>query len=266
MSKWRPAARDCLYVIGDIHGQLNQLRLISKRIFPLRKSDGGKDRLVILGDYIDRLPESHLVVDFLIAAKKKYKNQLILLRGNHEQMLLDAINTSKDSSKYMQWMRNGGEQTLLGYLNRAGEDITNPYEVPRFRVADYIPKEHIEFFKSLPFYYETDNYIFVHAGCDPTTPMINQSTGEMIWDRELFQIVIKECVIPKIEPDWDKTLITGHNGNKAGQPLITKKFMMLDCSYAQKLLVVELNSMEAFEARKDKDRLVKVKLLDRIPV
>ena len=108
MSKWRPTGLNCLYVIGDIHGQLEQLKLICKRIFPLRKSDGGKDVLVLLGDYIDRLPESHLVVDFLIAAKKKYKDQLILLRGNHEQLLIDAMNSLRDSNKYMRWMNNGG--------------------------------------------------------------------------------------------------------------------------------------------------------------
>lgn len=253
-------------MVGDIHGQLAQLKLICKRIFPLRKSEGELDRLVLLGDYIDRLPESHLVVDFLIEAKKKYKDQLILLRGNHEQLLLDAIHPSKNSSNYRMWMANGGEETLKGYLRRAGENIDNPYTIPRFRIIDFIPKEHLDFYNSLEYYYETESFIFVHAGCDPTSPLLNQDRHELMWDRELFQIIIKECVIPKIEPDWSKTLVTGHNGNTAGEPLITKKFMMIDCSYKRKLLAIELNSMEAFEARSGKNRLVKVTLEDRIAV
>lgn len=251
-------------MIGDIHGQIDQLKLLCKRIFPLRKSDGGKDKLVLLGDYIDRLSESHLVVDFLIEAKKKYKEQLVLLRGNHEQLLLDAIRPEKSSASYRMWMGNGGEETLRGYVERAGEKIDNLYTIPRFRIADFIPKDHLDFYNSLEYYHETDSFIFVHAGCDPTTPLINQDRHELIWDRELFQIIIKECVIPRIEPAWEKTLITGHNGNTAGEPLITKKFMMIDCSYKRKLLAIELNSMEAFEARKGKDRLVKVVLKDRI--
>ena len=54
MSKWRPSEKDCLYVIPDIHGAYDLLKLILKQILPLRKSDGGKDHLVLLGDYIDR--------------------------------------------------------------------------------------------------------------------------------------------------------------------------------------------------------------------
>jgi len=260
MSKWRPIPLNCLYVIPDVHGQLHQLKLICNRIFPLRKSDGGHDKLVMLGDYIDRDFDGPEVVDFLIAAKKKYKDQLILLCGNHEQMLLDVA-ANKSSDVYRMWMRVGGEATLSRYLQRANEPLSNPYELPHWRIGDFIPKEHLEFYRSLLTYYELDEFIFVHGGCDPTIPLYKQSKEELIWDRRLNNFV--QLSIKNNQPLlWDKTIIAGHNSTQDGKLLITEKFMMLDCSYARKLLVAELNSMEAFIAGKKKGRLVKFLLKD----
>jgi serine/threonine protein phosphatase 1 len=268
MSKWRPSPKDCLYVIGDVHGQLSNLKQIFKRILPLRKSDGGKDRLIMLGDYIDRSPEAPLVVDLLIETKKKYKDQIILLKGNHEKMLLDALKPSQQSFNYTFWMKNGGEQTLAGYLKRIGaesEVIDNPYLLPRYRLPDFVPAKHVEFFKSLESFYETDDYIFVHGGCDPSTPLNKQEEDSLVWDRKLFETVIG-FIRRKSLPQWEKTIITGHNGNADGQVLITNKFMMIDCSYAKKIMAIELNSMEAFIAQKNKKRLVKEQLNDHLPL
>lgn len=256
MSKWRPVPLNCLYVIPDVHGQLKQLKLILKRILPLRKSDGGKDRLVMLGDYIDRRPDSHLVIDLLIEAKKRYGDQLILLKGNHEEMIEDAMRPSRHSDDWRFWMKNGGDQTLSGYLERAGTPMDNPYEMQRQRIVDLVPQSHKDFFKSLQPYYETDNHIFVHAGCDPTRPIGEQTKEDwLLWDRKLFELVRQRTIVPT----WSKTIVTGHSGHRTRKPLVTDKFMMLDTSIRSELLVVEVNSMKAFIARRNKDRLVKVK-------
>lgn len=259
MSKWRPLPTDCLYVIPDVHGMHRQLRLICNRILPLRKTDGVKDTLVMLGDYIDRRTGGPEVVDFLIEAKKKYKDQLVLLAGNHELMLLDAINPSLNSAKYNLWMNNGGEETLIRYLERAGESIDNPRQFPRFRVKDLIPKEHLDFYNSLEKCYETDSYVFVHGGCDPTIDASKHSKEELAWDRSLFEYVKKALKTPPWSDaypmDWKKTIVTGHNG-ATGAPVITQNFMMLDIAIANKLLVLELNSMQAFYAEVGKQRLV----------
>jgi serine/threonine protein phosphatase 1 len=259
-SKWRPSPLNCLYVIPDIHGQLDQLKCICKSILPLRKSDGGKDKLVLLGDYIDRGPKTPELIDFLIEAKKKYKDNLILLSGNHEQMLLDAIKPSPTSNKYIFWMNNGGIQTLSSYLDRANQHLDNPFELVRSRVKDFIPKEHIDFFNSLLPYYETEDYIFVHAGCDPTAPLNKQPLEELVWDNGLFNLVKAQSGqnLP-----WEKTVVTGHHGLPSGEPYISEKFMMLDCSYGKKLLCVELNSMEAFVAGRNKLALVKYDLVSQ---
>lgn len=270
MSKWRPTHLNCLYVIGDIHGQFKQLKLICNRIFPLRKSDGGKDVLVCLGDYIDRGEDSPAVIDFLIKAKKKYKDQLILLSGNHELMLLKAIEPSVSSNDYLMWMQNGGVQSLRQYLLRKGDPKTtglpvhNPYELPRHRVVDFIPDDHLHFFKTLDKYYETDDYIFVHGGCDPTVPLSAQSPKELAWDRGLFEQVTGK-VLNKRHMPWKKTVVTGHNGT-SDCPFISEKFMMLDVSYAAKLMIAELNSMEGFIASRNKSRLVKLDLNESVVV
>jgi serine/threonine protein phosphatase 1 len=234
----------------------DQLRLILKRILPLRKSDGGKDILVMLGDYIDRRQDSHKVVDLLIEIKKRYKDQVVLLQGNHEELIIDAIKPCDNSMDYLMWMDNGGELSLKGYLERAGEDVDNPYIIKRQRVKSYIPKAHIEFFQSLPKYFEIDDFIFVHAGCDPTVHLDKQNPEPFLWDRSLAKIVAERlCKVPL---PWEKVVVTGHNGRKSGKIIVRDKFLMLDTSYLGDLLIVEMRSRKGFVAKKGKKRLVGV--------
>jgi serine/threonine protein phosphatase 1 len=255
LSKWRPAPLNCLYVIPDVHGMLRNLNLILKRILPLRKSDGGKDKLIFLGDYIDRNVESAKVVDRLIELKKRYKNQIIFLKGNHEEMLQRAIVPSDSSEEYLFWMINGGEATLKSYLERAKIEIDNPYTYPRNRIKELIPKEHLDFYDSLELYHESNGFIFVHAGCDPNIPLDSQDTYPFLWDRSIHYTSSEG-----IQLHIENPIIAGHNSVKSGKPLITKSYMMLDCSTAGNLLVVELNTMEAFIAIKNNDRLLKYSL------
>lgn len=256
MGKWRPS-EECLYVIPDIHGQLKQLELILSRILPLRKTDGVKDTLVFLGDYVDRGKDSHLVIDRMIELKKEYKDQVIALKGNHELMFMDGIAPAKTSDNYLFWMRLGGVDTLSGYLERAGKPMQNPYELIRARAKDFVPQEHKDFINSLPYSYETKDFIFVHGGMDPLLPIDKHDERVFAWDRDLYHFM---CGIEG-EPDlpWNKCIVTGHNCD-VEEPLITPKFMMLDCSCHGKLNVLELNSMEGFVAKKGKKRLVRLEI------
>lgn len=254
MSKWRPTEQNCIYVIPDIHGQLNQLNLILSRILPLRKSDGGQDRLIFLGDYIDRRPESHKVLDRLIELKKKYKNQIIFLKGNHEEMFMDVLFPKKfTSDDYLFWMKYGGDQTLIGYLERAGFSSQNPFTFQKNRIIDIVPKEHVEFIKSCRSYYELENFIFVHGGCDPTQPLSGQDSESFLWDRSLFttiQTKLKDKPLP-----WEKIVVTGHNSG-ISRPVFRDKFLMLDDSGHDNLLVIEMRSRQTFVAKHKKQRLV----------
>ena len=254
MGKWRPS-ENCIYVIPDIHGMADELELILNRILPLRKIGGVMDTIIFLGDYIDRRFASHMVVDMVINAKSSQPDQIFCLLGNHELLIQDALSGSLEG--YRNWMRNGGEETLLGYLKRAKSEIDNPYLINRSNIERFIPKEHMKFFKSLIPYYETEEYIFVHGGCDPFIPLKKQRPRDLVWDRSVFSQVDRLLFQKGIKCSWNKTLVTGHNGKKDGKPLIWDKFMMLDGSYANKLYVWELNSRTGFSARRNNKRMVK---------
>jgi serine/threonine protein phosphatase 1 len=230
----------------------DQLCLILNRILPLRKSDGAKDILVCLGDYIDRRKDSHKVVDLLMEVRDTFPGQVFLVQGNHERMLLDAAKPSLESSKFLFWMRNGGEQTIFGYLDRAGQPMDNPYTIPRIRLMTFVPNNHIAFFNSLLPFYETDEFIFVHGGCNPQLPLKEQEVEEMVFDMSLWNYV-------QNRPDplpWEKKIVTGHNGRFGAQtPLIRDKFLMLDTSAYDKLMVTELRSMKACSVKVGKKRL-----------
>lgn len=272
MSKWRPTTKNCLYVIPDVHGSINLLKKVCDRILPLRKSDGGKDRIVFLGDYIDRSVDSPKVVDLCIELKKKYGDQIEFLMGNHEYMLLQSLDCVPGRSMSIQtkyhthrmWMANGGDQTILGYIRRQNGDEDGWGSVPLSRIADFIPKNHIEFFQSLKKYYETDDYIFVHGGMNPYHKISNHDMEDVIWDRSLVKTVVTSIQMRNKLTPWEKTIVCGHSVQSDGKPIIAEKFMMLDVGAPKQLLIVEMNSMEAFMAYPDKDRMVKYELKETV--
>lgn len=269
MSKWRPAKQNCLYVIPDIHGALNPLQKICDRILPLRKSDGGKDRLIFLGDYIDRHVDSHKVIDFLIELEKKYSSQITFLMGNHELMLLQALNIQPGknitlqtmSHMYKMWMENGGRETIYGYKERKGLSMDGWNEdLPRSKVIDLFPKEHLEFFQRLAKSYEWQDYIFVHGGCNPQESLSGQELEVLTWDRSLLKFVQNALQAGKNVLPWEKTVVCGHSVQPNKMPVIRDNYMMLDSGSPGRLLVAEMNSKTAYMAYPDKDRLVKFPL------
>ncbi len=253
-NKWRPTIEGCVYVLGDIHGMMHQLNLICSQILPLRKND----HLVFLGDYIDRHKDSTKVLDFLIQLKAKYHDQVVLIRGNHEQMFLNAIQLgSAMANIYEFWRNNGGNETLSGYLERAGSTI-QPHLLPRSRLQDLIPKEHISLIKNdMVDYYEFDDYIFVHAGCDPLIPMNIQNQEIFWWDRSLFNYT-KLLKLKMESCNWNKIIVTGHNTDFSNEPFIYDKFIMLDTSSCKSIHVMELNSKEICRAGDKKTKLFKL--------
>lgn len=181
-----------IFAIGDIHGHLDKLVALIDKI----SVDFEHDRLIFLGDYVDRGPNSYGVVEYLIELKKKC-SRCVFLKGNHEYMLEKYL-VDGDSFTYM---LNGGRQTIESYLKHtptASETL--------------IPARHRAFFDSLLMYFETEDYIFVHAGLRPKIPLEKQSVQDMLWIRYDFiesaynhgkKIVFGHTPIssPKIEPN-----------------------------------------------------------------
>jgi len=260
MSKWRPA-RACTYVIPDIHGHYDCLKSICKRILPLRD----QDKIIFLGDYIDRGPDSAKVLDYIISLHDKYEERIIPLIGNHEWLLLAGLGlVSHNWEKHLDspfsiWMREGGVKTIESYAKDTSLDLTDIITLKPDRIKDIITESHIEFMlNNLYLFYEDSKYIFVHGGCDPTQTLDSSWMETFIWDRSLYQLA-KNFAASGRELPWDKTVVCGHSANG---PWINEKLMMLDCSNSKKLLVVELNSMEAFAAGRGNVRLERIKLVN----
>lgn len=147
-----------LFAIGDIHGCFKAFQILLEQKIQLIKSD----KIILLGDYIDRGTQSKEVVDYIIDLQAKGFDMVPLL-GNHEAMLLDAFKNTELISK---WIQNGGSETLRSFDIKSLNDIEPMY---------------IGFFKGLPYYFAFEEYLFVHAGFNDSD--INPFTDKysMIW-------------------------------------------------------------------------------------
>jgi len=157
------------YIIPDIHGCLKTLKFLLEEKLKISKND----RIFMLGDYIDRGPKSCGVVEYLIELIETGYN-LNCLKGNHEQLLLDA----KGSAMYYNlWMMNAGEETLISYSKMTGLG----YEEGSYPC---IPEKHLDFFRSLPAYHILDDkFVLVHGGLDyrMKDPFSDEKT--LLWKR-----------------------------------------------------------------------------------
>lgn len=143
------------YAIGDVHGCLTELQ----QMVLLINSDAAGEayRLVFLGDYIDRGPNSSGVIDFCMGLAETGTEDIFLM-GNHEDLALH--------NRYG-WLLNGGVQTEASY--------------PDGKMSP----DHIEWMASLPTYHETETNIFVHAGIGnfKDLPMEEQRQENLLWRR-----------------------------------------------------------------------------------
>ncbi len=167
-----------IFAVGDIHGCDLQLQELMKKL----EIDYHEDTLVFVGDYIDRGDGSYNVVDYLAKLRKQHDN-IVFLKGNHEEMLFNYLSGQDEIT----FLFNGGDKTLKQYTDENG-DLA-------------IPQDHLDFFNCLQLYYETDDYIFVHAGLRDGVPLEQQKPDDLLWIRKSF-----------INSDYDfgKTVIFGH--------------------------------------------------------
>lgn len=260
--KWRPS-QNGIYVVPDVHGAVDLLNHLLRSFLPLRKNKNSQDLLIFLGDYIDRHMDSWKVLRRLQELKQEYEDQVICLKGNHELMLLqalDKITCSNPDEMYGCWMRNGGEQTIQGYLKEQGRPYFDVSAFPRSSLKKLIPEEDVEFMMQMEPYFVLGNYIFVHGGCRPNEPLENQPLGLLTWDRRLYLHTLFDVLEKKEERiDWETTVVTGHNYS-GGKPFLHSKMMMLDTGSPDRLLMIELNSMTGYYAFPNQGRLEKANL------
>ena len=204
-----------IFIVGDIHGCLGMLQRLMRKI-PWRPD---VDRLIFLGDYVDRGEDSRGVIEAVMEIKRTSERVDCLL-GNHERILLDFIEGRDVSTFFL----NGGTSTL------------NSYRVAQQRYGEpLIPTAHVGFLKSLKTWIELDDYYVVHAGFRPGVELENQSLEDLLWIRDSF-------IFSNYR--FGKRVIFGHT--PFSKPLVMENKIGLDTGavYGNKLTCLELPSLK----------------------
>ena len=166
-----------VYAIGDVHGCAGRLADLHRFIAAdLQASPVGRPLLVHLGDYIDRGRDSASVVRMLASGPPLPGVPTVNLRGNHEQMMLDAL--TGDPASVAHWLGNNAAITLRSW----GTSEQRP--VAEWRNA--LTPIDDAFLRGLPLHHQVDGYVFVHAGVRPGTSLVRQTEEDMLWIREGF--------------------------------------------------------------------------------
>jgi serine/threonine protein phosphatase 1 len=260
--KWRPTNLNAIYTIADIHGNYELLVKLLNRILPLRKSDGGKDQLIFLGDYIDRHYDSPKVIDLLIQIKNEYPEQVVTLKGNHEYLLLNALGYEgtdilKKMGNFRCWTENGADHTIRGYLYQKVIMDLLPENLTETQIKELIPQSHIDFFQSCLNYYQFDNFTFVHGGYNPFIPLAEHMPEVFYWDRKLFGYV-RDNIRANKSLGWEpQVIVCGHSGPNI---LVHDNYLMLDSGAPHSLMLTELHSRQALKIEAGKKRAVAMEL------
>ncbi|KAJ57396.1 serine/threonine protein phosphatase [Actibacterium mucosum KCTC 23349] len=177
------------YAIGDIHGHLDKLVEIHRRIADDRVQTGDHEAPVVhLGDYADRGPDVPGVLDFLGDGLSKGK-PWILIRGNHDRMMAAYLRDPSERDPLRDdlfWLQDtiGGRKTLEGY----GVDVALDRDVDAIH-ADAIAAvsdRHLKLLDGLQNSFAVEGVFFCHAGIRPGVPLDDQSEDDLVWIRHDF--------------------------------------------------------------------------------
>lgn len=188
------------YAIPDLHGRYD---LLMQAVETIAEHAGDNEhKLVFLGDYIDRGPDSRRIIEHLMAHP-----EYICLRGNHEQWMIDIWHGHLDEAS--DWLHCGGWQTLYSYGHPKAGQIN----------MTVVPEAHIRWLESLPLYHETERHVFVHAMVDESMDLADHSDMILTWG-----------YYPKGADIGyrGKLVVHGHHSHEHG-PLILPNRVNLDC-------------------------------------
>lgn len=169
-----PPVNDSKYkrilAIGDVHGKFQALKSLWKKL-----SVTDQDLIIFVGDYIDRGEGIAQVLTWVIEQSKK--SNFKFLRGNHEQMMLNAMRKKHSGDERITWILNGGKETILALREMRANNASAVDEV-------------LDFADNLPLSYSIKiggrNYFFCHAGVDPKKSLDKQDEEFLLWSREEF--------------------------------------------------------------------------------
>jgi serine/threonine protein phosphatase 1 len=177
-----------VWAIGDVHGRLDLLRPLADRVLrEARGRDGAA--LVLLGDYVDRGPDSAGVLRFLFELQRTEREvELVILLGNHEAMMLDALRRPSEAG--LAWLRFGGIETLASFgihgIGPEAPDLAAMAPVMAdLRAA--MPPGLVAWLGALPTGWSAGNVAFAHAGLDPALALADQTDRTRLWGHRDFR-------------------------------------------------------------------------------
>ncbi|HWL81268.1 MAG TPA: metallophosphoesterase [Roseomonas sp.] len=162
-----------VYAIGDVHGCAARLGILHAAIAAdWVAQPAARCAVVHLGDYVDRGADSAAVLERLCGPGPIPGAETVLLRGNHEAMMLEGLAAGPGTAAEDLWLWNGGDATLASYGARdAGFTL---------------PPAHRALLERTALSWQAGSYFFVHAGIDPRRPLEVQRSQDLLWIREPF--------------------------------------------------------------------------------
>lgn len=221
-----------VYAVGDVHGCLSELQKLVELIRADSSFLEGELHLVFVGDYIDRGPASAGVIDYLVSGRLPGCHHRFLM-GNHEEAMLDVMGGETESLSG--WLRYGGMHTLQSYGIGRAEVLKLGVDLPR-RIREVVPASHAKFLRNLEDQVRIGDYLFVHAGIRPGTPLPQQEQFDLRWIRDEF--------LEDDETDHGVMVVHGHT--IAAEPEVKRNRIGIDtgCFSSGRLTALVLEGTE----------------------
>jgi serine/threonine protein phosphatase 1 len=219
-----------LYAIGDVHGQLGALRALIDEIEAHHRFRHPDRRALIvqLGDMVDRGPDSAGVLRF---CKDGLPFPSVILKGNHEAMLLRALGEGLGGEAWQVWLNNGGEETCASF------GIDPPGSTPS-ALEDAMGDDLLAWLRGLPVSHREGSYLFVHAGIRPGVTLDQQAEHDLLWIRDRF-LLSRE--------DHGFTVVHGHTPTEEVICLDNRIGIDTGAGWGRKLTAVKLAPGEGAE-------------------
>ena len=187
-----------LYAIGDVHGRLDLLARMHDMIAAEIERDRPADwRIIHLGDYVDRGPDSAGVLDRL-ARRMAEDPRILAVVGNHDLGFLDFLAVPRGDGLFAS---HGGTDTARSY--GVAINFRDPVALATgwTELESAVPAAHREYLAGLPYSLTFGDFFFCHAGIRPGVPLADQSPDDLVWIRQAFH------AWPQLHP---KVIVHGH--------------------------------------------------------
>lgn len=193
-----------VYAIGDIHGRDDLFAdLLNKIEVDHTSRSPAQSVLILLGDLVDRGPNSRAVVERAMASRDRF-DEVRLLIGNHEECFLEALTGDVQRVRY--FSRIGGDATIRSYWRDEDSYNEASYEDVAEKLPQIVPQSHADFLRSGEDMIRLGDYVFVHAGVRPGVSLDDQRKRDLRWIREEFLAS---------DDDFGAIVVHGHSISKA---------------------------------------------------